>query len=94
MAVQEGLTSIRVSWSPPTPLGDTTGYRIYYNDSDSSDSVEVSNGSTNHLLTDLVMGATYTISIEAILSQHIPNGRVETVITLCKTKMLDKSVLF
>ena len=30
MAVQEGLTSIRVSWSPPTPLGDTTGYRIYY----------------------------------------------------------------
>ena len=60
MVVQEGLTSIRVSWSPPTPLGDTTGYRIYYSDSDSSDSVDVSGGSIdNYLLTGLVMGAIY-----------------------------------
>ena len=86
MAVQEDLTSIRVSWSPPIPLGNTTGYRIYYSDSYSSDSVGVSGGSTdNYLLTGLVMGATYTISIEAT-SQHIPNGRVETIITLCKMK--------
>ena len=85
-AVQEDLTSIRVSWSPPTPLGDTTGYRIYYSDSDSSDSVDVSGGSTdNYTLTGLVMGATYTISIEAT-SQHFPSGRVETIITLCKMK--------
>ena len=84
MAVQEGLTSIRVSWKPPTPLGDTTGYRISYSDGDSS--VDVSGGSTdNYLLTDLVMGATYTISIEAT-SPHLPNGRVETIITLCKMK--------
>ena len=27
--------SVKVSWSPPVPLGDTSGYRIYYN-SDSS----------------------------------------------------------
>ena len=93
-AVQVGLTSIRVSWSPPTPLGDTTGYRIYYSDSDSSDSVGVSGGSTDYyLLTGLVMGATYIISIEAT-SQHLPSGRAETIITLCKMKMLDKSVLF
>ena len=93
MAVQENLTSIRVSWSPPTSLGDTTGYRIYYSDSGSSDSVDVSGGSTdNYLLTGLVMGATYTISIEAT-SQHLPNGRVETIITLCKMKTVDKSVL-
>ena len=94
MAVQEGLTSIRVSWSPPIPLGNTTGYRIYYNDSDSSDSVDISGNSTDdYLLTGLEMGATYTISIEAT-SQHIPNGRVETIITLCKMKRLDKTVLF
>ena len=94
MAVQEGLTSIRVSWSPPTPLGNTTGYRIYYNDSDSSDSVDVSGGSTdNYLLTGLVMGATYNISIVAT-SQHFHSGRVEAIITLCKMKRLDKSVLF
>ena len=70
MAVQEGLTSIRVSWSPPTPLGDTTGYRIYYSNGDSSDSVDVSGGSTdNHLLTGLKNGENYTISIVAT-SEH------------------------
>ena len=76
MAVQEGLTSIRVSWSPPTPLGDTTGYRIYYSDSDSNDSVDVSGGSTdNYLLTGLQNGDTYTISIVAT-SQHLPSESV------------------
>ena len=82
-AVQEGLTSIRVSWSPLTPLGNTTGYRISYSGG-SSGSVDVSGGSTdNYLLTGLVMGATYTISIVAT-SQHILSRRVETIITLCK----------
>ena len=60
MAVQEGPTGIRVSWTPPTPLGDTTGYRIYYSGG-SSGSVDVSGGSTdNHLLTGLQNGANYT----------------------------------
>ena len=69
MAVQEGLPSIRVSWSPPTPLGDTTGYRIYYSGG-SSGSEDVSGGSTNNvLLTNLVMETSYTISIVAT-SQH------------------------
>ena len=63
MAVQEGLTSVRVSLSPPTPLGDTTGYRISCNDG-SSVSEDVSDGSTNtHTLTGLENGASYTISI-------------------------------
>ena len=62
-AVQEGPTGIRVSWTPPTPLGDTTGYRIYYSGG-SSGSVDVSGGSThNHLLTGLQNGASYNISI-------------------------------
>ena len=63
MAVQEGPTNVRVSWSPPSPLGDTTGYRISYSGG-SSGSVDVSDGSTdNFLLTGLVNGASYTISI-------------------------------
>ena len=71
MAVQEGLTNIRVSWSPPTPLGNTTGYRIYYSDGDSSDSVNISGSfRDNYLLTDLVMDATSIISIVA-LSEHL-----------------------
>ena len=83
MAVQEGLTSIRVSWSPPTPLGDTTGYRIYYSDSDSSDSVDVSGGSTdNYLLTGLQNGEKYTISIMAT-SEHFDNATDTIQINIC-----------
>ena len=75
MAVQEGLTSIQVSWNPPTSLGDTTGYRIYYSGG-SSGSVNVSDGSTdNYLLTGLQNGETYTISIVAT-SQHLPSESV------------------
>ena len=76
MAAQEGLTSIRVSWSPPTPLGDTSGYRIYYSDGDSSSSVDVSGGSRgNYVLTGLQNGDIYTISIVAT-SQHVPSESV------------------
>ena len=71
MAVQEGPTGIRVSWTPPTPLGGTTGYRIYYSGG-SSGSVNVSGGSTdNHPLTGLQNGASYTISIVGT-SEHLP----------------------
>ena len=75
MAVQEGLTSVRVSWSPPTPLGDTTGYRISYSGG-SSGSVDVSDGSTNtHTLTGLENGASYTVSIVGT-SLHLPSDVV------------------
>ena len=64
-AVQDGPTSIMVSWTPPSPLGDTSGYRIYYaRAGDSSDSVDVDGGNTNtHTLMGLTNGETYTISI-------------------------------
>ena len=76
MAVQEGPTGIRVSWTPPTPLGDTIGYRIYYSGG-SSGSVDVSGGSTdNHLLTGLQNGVSYTISIVST-SEHLPSDRVD-----------------
>ena len=84
MAVQEGLTSVRVSWSPPSPLGDITGYRISYSGG-SSGSVDVSDGSTdNYTLTGLVNGAGYTISIVAT-SLHLPSGSMEAMITLSET---------
>ena len=75
MAVQEGLTSIQVTWSPPTPLGDTTGYRIYYSGG-SSGSKDVSDGSTNnYLLKNLLNGVVYTISIVGT-SKHLPSESV------------------
>ena len=75
-ALQEGSTGIRVSWTPPTPLGDTTGYRIYYSGG-SSGSEDVSGGSIhNHLLTGLQNGANYSISIVAT-SEHFFSERVD-----------------
>ena len=60
-AVQDGPTSIRVSWTPPSPLGGTSGYRISYT---GGGSVDVDGGNTNsHTLTGLVNGETYTISV-------------------------------
>ena len=82
MAVQEGLTSIRVSWSPPTPLGDTTGYRIDYSDSETSGSVDVSGGFTdNYLLIGLEMKASYSISTVA-LSKHLPSETIDQEVRL------------
>ena len=84
MAVQEGPTSIRVSWSPPTPLGDTTGYRIYYSGG-SSGSVDVSDGSTdNYLLTGLQNGESYDISIVATSQHSTSNAAIVLDIILGK----------
>ena len=74
-AVQTGLTSIDVSWTPPTLLGDTTGYIIYYTN---TDSVDVTGGSTDeYTLSDLQNGETYTISIIATSSSGLPSDTVD-----------------
>ena len=85
MAVQSNLTSIRVSW---TRSSGATGYIISYTGGGSSDSETVSGGSTdNYLLTGLVVGASYTISIVAT-SQHFPSDVVERQVMLSKTEGL------
>ena len=57
-------TSVLLSWTPPSPLGDTTGYTISYSGGGSSDSVTVEGGSTNsHTLTGLTNGEMYEVSI-------------------------------
>ena len=64
-AVRDGPTSIRVSWTPPSSPGDTSGCRIYYTRAGSrSVSVDVDGGNTNsHTLMGLTNGETYTISV-------------------------------
>ena len=87
-AVQTGLTSIRVTWTPPTPLGNTTGYIISYTNEDDSDSgsVTVSGGSTdNETLTGLQNGDTYTISIVATSDANFPSVSVAIVVGLGKS---------
>ena len=59
IAVQDGSTSIMVSW---TPSSGATGYMISYTGGGSSDSVAVGNTNT-HTLMGLTNGETYTISI-------------------------------
>ena len=97
MAVQEGPTGIQVSWTPPTPLGNTTGFRIYYSGG-SSGSVDVSGSSTdNHLLAGLQNGASYTISIvgtsEHFFSDHVeyPNSitlsELLQLVSVCQTHL-------
>ena len=82
-AVQTGPTNITVSWSPPTPLEDTTGYIIYYTSEDSDNStIIVPGGNTmEQPLTGLTMGASYDISVVAT-SQHFPSEPVEDDIRL------------
>ena len=64
--VQDGPTSIKVTWTPPSPLDGITGYTISYTGG-SSGIETVSGGSTNsYTLTGLTNGQTYTISIVAI----------------------------
>ena len=78
-AVQTGPTSIRVTWTPPTPLDGITGYIIYYaNEDDSrSGSMTVSGGSTDmETLTGLQNGDTYTISIVATSDTGLPSVSV------------------
>ena len=93
-AVQDGLTSIRMTW---TPSSGATGYRIDYNGG-SSDSETVSGGDTNsHTLTGLTNGETYSISIVAI-SDHFFSDSVFADISLTlgersvKTGFLYKTV--
>ena len=76
-AVQDGLTSIRVSWSPPSLLGDTSGYRIYYTrGGGSSDSVDINGFSNTHTLMGLTNGEIYTISIVGTSSHVLPSPPV------------------
>ena len=92
-AVQDGLTSIRVTWTPPSPLGDTTCYRISFTGGGTSDSVDVSGGDTNtFLVTDLVEVATYTVSIVGT-SQHLLSTTVPVSgpVTLGELKMYVKT---
>ena len=63
-----------MSWTPPTPLGDTSGYIIYYTN---DDSVVIDGGSTvTHTLTGLQNGDTYTVSIVATSSSGLPSESV------------------
>ena len=82
-AVQDGPTSIQVSW---TPSGDATGYIIIYDNSEGDSGYQsVSGGSTDqYILTDLQAGGNYIISLLAT-SQDLPSKpvRLEARLSEC-----------
>ena len=88
-AVQDGPTSIRVSW---TPSSDATGYMIHYTSSRGhSGSEDVSGGhSDSHTLTGLVKEDTYTISITAT-SQVFSSSPIIVEVTLSEEDPLINS---
>ena len=77
MAVQDGLTSIIVTW---TASSDATGYRISYNSS-GGDSGNADVSGDNHILTGLVREDNYTISITASI-QTLSSSPVTVEVTL------------
>ena len=88
-AVQDGLTSILVFWTAPASGGATvTGYRISYQTGGGSEqTVDVGAVATSHTLTGLQIGATYSISIEA-LSSTLPSTVVGPVTVTVEGELL------
>ena len=82
MAVQDGLTSVLVSWNPSS---NATGYIISYNTGHSSGRVAISGGSIDSHFLFLQNRATYSISIVAT-SQELPSDAVVIDVTLGETE--------
>ena len=83
LAIQEGPTSVRVSWNSAVLQEDIKGYRLVYSNGGESMSVNVSSDQTGcYLVTELHNGEIYNIIFESI-SQHfntnsslnVPMGR-------------------
>ena len=89
IAVQDGLNSIIVTW---TASSDTTGYRIFYNSS-GGDSGSADVSTSNHTLTGLMRGNTYTISITATYPSLISSS-VAVEVTLSKFRSLNYELIF
>ena len=85
-AVQDGPTSIRVTWTPPSPLGDTTGYRISFT---GGSDVDIDDGNTNsHTLTDLTNGETYKITIVSTTPNKPTSSPADVEVTLGRKNLL------
>ena len=65
---QDGKTNVIVSWTVPTPPGDTTGYRVYYT-TDNMIETSIETNSSPITLTSLEPLNEYNISVVG-LSEH------------------------
>ena len=80
--VQNNESSINVTWDPPNPPGNTTGYKVFYRQGTMIKSKTVTNASSTFtVLNDLQPGRTYNVSV-AGLSDHLPSDIVTSAIFL------------
>ena len=89
-AIQETLTTIRVSWTAPTSGAPPSGYRVYYStESEDQFSHEVMIGASvrEYLLTGLQSDLVYGISIMA-LSEHLPSSVIGPITPGVCTELL------
>ena len=70
--------SFRVSWTPPDPSANLTGYRIYYSGPDDSGSMDVDASTTNITIGNRMTSVTYSITMVA-LSPHLPSPMIGPV---------------
>ena len=78
------LYSIKLSWIPPSPLGDTIGYSVSFTAGNNTSTVNISGGSSDgYLLTSLTNGVTYSVTITA-LSKDLPSNATVLEVTLGK----------
>ena len=78
---QASATSVLIEWTPPNPLGDTTGYRVNYYTSAGgplTSSPVLNTTTTCYTLTNVVDGRLYYISVEGV-SEHYYSGQEQAV---------------
>ena len=77
---QDGETTVIVSWTVPTPPGDTTGYRVYYT-TDNMIETNIDTNSSPITLTSLEPLNEYEISVVG-LSEHFSSEPITSSIFL------------
>ena len=77
---QDGETMVIVSWTVPTPPGDTTGYRVYYI-TDNMNETSIDTNSSPITLTSLEPLNEYEISVVG-LSEHFSSEPITLSIFL------------
>ena len=76
-----------MSWIPPFPVKDTTGYQISYTRDGNTTTININGSSTNtHLLTGLLSREMYTVSVVA-LSQDLPSNATVLQIMLSEQEI-------
>ena len=80
-AVQNGPTSIRVTWTPPDHLDGVTGYRIDYTTGGGSSGSQTVSGrnTSSYILTGLTNGEIYSLMIIGTVSVGLPSTNREAV---------------